>query len=248
MPKIFLALTAVVALLALPQAAAAADEQQKLNASQPIAQAAFEQTDCAGRANVVLSADAQLEELRVYRQAMGFAGYAFPARWTYAPDWPFRDVPACTIYMKSGMTALGFCKTLAHEYGHLAGRQHDDEDPLMNARGDLTYEPCVTGIPSPSPFPAPARPEATQPAVGRELTLPEQVHKQVSDSLAHGYRWTVTCKQLRTAEQKHRRLWGVCTAKAAGAKPRRYVVGGTTRGTIDWYQEQLPQRVGFASS
>jgi hypothetical protein len=222
-------------------------EEAKLAASLPIAEAAFVQTDCAGHANIILRADDQLASLAAYWQmtARGFAGYALPASWTYAPDWPWRNEPLCTVYLKSGMAPVEFCTVLTHEAGHLAGHQHDDADALMNGRGELFYEPCVTGVAALTAIAAPTKPEAITPAAERPLTLAEELHGRVSRMLPRAYTWTVTCRPLRSTDQRRLRVWGTCNATAPRARARRYVAD--QRGETLYREDQRQHRGKFDS-
>jgi hypothetical protein len=62
------------------------------------------------------------------------------------------DPLTCQVWVRPGLTAYGFCVTLAHEYGHLAGHVGDaPDDPmhsadpraLMHPIPPRDWEPCV---------------------------------------------------------------------------------------------------------
>ena len=62
------------------------------------------------------------------------------------------DPLTCQVWVRPGLTAYGFCVTLAHEYGHLAGHLGDaaadpihsaDPRALMHATPPRDWAPCV---------------------------------------------------------------------------------------------------------
>jgi hypothetical protein len=62
------------------------------------------------------------------------------------------DPLTCEVWVRPGLTAYGFCVTLAHEYGHLSGYVGDaaddplhsaDPHALMHATPPSDWEPCV---------------------------------------------------------------------------------------------------------
>lgn len=92
-----------------------ATEAGKLQAALDIARGYWTGSPCAGREVVHLTADDQLTATH----SDGALGMA--------------DAASCTVWIRAGQTPAGFCYTLAHELGHLAGRDHVEDGSVMGA-------------------------------------------------------------------------------------------------------------------
>ena len=90
------------------------------------------------------------------------------------------DPLTCQVWMRPGLTAYGFCVTLAHEYGHLAGFLGDapgdpihsaDPHVLMHATPPRDWEPCVALALPPLETAVAARARSSLPGDGWRVRL-----------------------------------------------------------------------------
>jgi hypothetical protein len=111
----------------------------------PVARAAWPESPCAGREIVRLNADATL---RAYDLLDGHDSFARAG------------IATCEVWVRHVTIPLivPLCVTLVHEFGHLAGYAHPDEDgphPLDPALADVmgtaeTYPPCDALVRTPA--------------------------------------------------------------------------------------------------
>lgn len=123
-------LLALLVSLVAPTSAQAklATDADRLIAFTPVAAATYPSA-CAGHVTVNLNADAAL--------ATEAARTGGGIRLAQA-----HGDGSCVIDMSSGMDSARFCKVLLHEYGHLAGREHDDSHPnVMSGHADFGSVP-----------------------------------------------------------------------------------------------------------
>lgn len=106
------------------------DDAARVTYFMPLATAAWPDSPCAGHVNIVTGADADAT-INALDAADGKQSQG-------------RAVPAtCTAYIRSGLDPTGFCVTLVHESGHLAGMGHTHVlDDVMNGDGQADYPPC----------------------------------------------------------------------------------------------------------
>lgn len=103
-----------------------ATEEAKLAAYLDVARSYWPGSRCAGREVVRLRAD---DEIARWRPDVANAhGAAF--------------ADACTILLRGDLPAERFCFVLAHELGHLAGREHEEGESVMSL-DTSRLGPCV---------------------------------------------------------------------------------------------------------
>jgi hypothetical protein len=137
----------------------------------PIARAAWPGSPCAGREAVHLDGDAALRA-----QAPAIAGPGEALNGMAEPE-------TCEVWLSSTMTARTFCTVLVHEFGHLAGLDHNHvPGDVMNGEADIDYGPCDKATEAPAT---------------------EQVEEELRSVLpAPRAAWKVTCGAKRGAERR----------------------------------------------
>jgi hypothetical protein len=130
--RLTLALVATMALAVLAPPAHALTETGKLARYEPVARAAWPGSACTDHEQVTLNADGLLLadspglNVGVGMRAVGEA---------------FMD-GTCRVYIAAGLPAYKFCLVLVHEFGHLAGHEHEASGPMTATLEDETYWPC----------------------------------------------------------------------------------------------------------
>jgi hypothetical protein len=169
------------------------DDGARLERFLPLAREASHGSPCAGREVVHVGADESLAaEVATLAPGPGerLEGMAAPA--------------TCEVWLATGLSAQRFCTVLAHELGHLAGREHTTvAHDLMNGAGDISHEPCERDVHPPA----------------------KGVLQQELRALLPGPRgaWRVSCGARRSGERR-------CTARR-GERVRRFFVT-QTRTTV----------------
>jgi hypothetical protein len=152
----------------------------------PLARAAWPGSPCAGREVVHLAATARLAtEAPALTTNPGdmLEGMAAPA--------------TCEVWMAAGLDTLQFCVVLVHEFGHLAGRDHDHvPGDVMNGDDQKGYDPCDQDV--------------TPPA---HVLLDDQMRALLPSPRAA---WRISCGPRRAGERH-------CVARRAGRVRRFYV-------------------------
>jgi hypothetical protein len=165
------------------------DDGARLERFLPLVRDAWPGSPCAGRETVHVGADASLAaEVATLAPGPGetLEGMAAPA--------------TCDVWLASGLSAQRFCTVLAHELGHLAGREHTAAaHDVMNGVGDIAHEPCERDV-----HPPPA------------VVLQQELHALLPGPRAA---WRVSCAARRGAERR-------CTARR-GERVRRFYVSQT---------------------
>jgi len=103
-----------------------ATEEAKLAAYLDVARSYWPGSRCAGREVIRLRADEEIAHWRP--DAANAHGVAF--------------TDTCTVLLRGDLPAERFCFVLAHELGHLAGREHEEGESVMSP-DTSRLGPCV---------------------------------------------------------------------------------------------------------